>query len=64
MKMRPLDERERKILRMRYGTYVSAFSNERFTQATLQQIAKHFNISRQRVSQIINDAKAKVLLTL
>ena len=49
----PLDERERMVLRLRYGL-------DRGEARTLDEVGKHFNLTRERIRQIENRALSKL----
>jgi DNA-directed RNA polymerase sigma subunit (sigma70/sigma32) len=58
-----LDHREKIILRMRNGTFVDK-SGKQQPRMTLQEVARYWNITRERARQIEKGAKNKVLATL
>jgi RNA polymerase sigma factor (sigma-70 family) len=49
----PLDEREREILRLRFGL-------DRGKPRTLEEVGKHFNLTRERIRQIEARAMSKL----
>ena len=49
----PLDERERMVLRLRYGL-------DRGEARTLDEVGQHFNLTRERIRQIENRALSKL----
>ncbi|HVM67958.1 MAG TPA: sigma-70 family RNA polymerase sigma factor [Acidimicrobiales bacterium] len=49
----PLDERERMVLRLRYGL-------DRGEARTLDEVGEHFNLTRERIRQIENRALSKL----
>jgi RNA polymerase sigma factor (sigma-70 family) len=49
----PLDEREREILRLRFGL-------DRGEPRTLEEVGKHFNLTRERIQQIEARAMSKL----
>ena len=49
----PLDEREREILRLRFGL-------DRGGPRTLEQVAQHFHLTRERIRQIEATAMSKL----
>lgn len=49
----PLDEREREILRLRFGL-------DRGEPRTLEQVAQHFHLTRERIRQIEAKAMSKL----
>jgi RNA polymerase sigma factor (sigma-70 family) len=51
--MAPLDDRERQVLRLRYGL-------DRGEPRTLDDVAEHFNLTRERIRQIEKGAMAKL----
>lgn len=55
--MRKLDDRERHIIRNRFGLLGGA-------ELTLEEIGKTLNLSRERVRQLERDAKHKLRLSL
>lgn len=48
-----LTEREQKVLRLRYGM-------DDGRERSLEEIAKEFNVTKERIRQILNKAKAKL----
>jgi RNA polymerase sigma factor (sigma-70 family) len=51
--LKPLDERERQVLRLRYGL-------DRGEPRTLDDVAEHFQLTRERIRQIEKGAMAKL----
>ena len=49
----PLDEREREILRLRFGL-------DRGEPRTLEEVGEHFNLTRERIRQIEARAMSKL----
>ena len=49
----PLAEREREILRLRFGL-------DRGEPRTLEEVGEHFNLTRERIRQIENRALSKL----
>ncbi|MGB0801310.1 MAG: sigma-70 family RNA polymerase sigma factor [Ilumatobacteraceae bacterium] len=53
----PLDEREREILKLRFGL-------DRGEPRTLEEVGEHFNLTRERIRQIEKNAMKKLKLAL
>ena len=51
--LKPLDEREREILRLRFGL-------DRGEPRTLEEVGESFNLTRERIRQIEKGAMAKL----
>ena len=49
----PLDEREREILKLRFGL-------DRGEPRTLEEVGEHFNLTRERIRQIENQSLKKL----